>query len=689
MTSEPPPNSEPRLAPYQALLDVCETITRHADTAELFHDLARRLRPVVAVDFITVLLYDADQDLMRRHLLEPANPEHVYRGPEVTPRESPGGVVWQTQEEIVIPDLEAERRYPEMSPIWQRIGMKAACYLPLTIGLRRLGAINFASARPREYGTQELELLRQVARLVAVAVDNALNYQKAERYQRQLSEERDRLRLLLEINNAVVTHLDLRQLCRALAVAMRRLLRQDYLSLALYEPAQNRWRLYAFDFPANKGTLREEQPIPFDGAPASAAYVTRQPAHFLQDDLERLDSDVARRLLNEGIRSLYSVPLLSRDRVLATLNAGRLDGSAFLPEEMDLLVRAAGQIALAVDNALAFREISALKDKLAQEKLYLEDEIRTEGSFSEIVGESATIQRILRQVEIVAPTPSTVLIQGETGTGKELIACALHRLSTRREHTFVKLNCAAIPTGLLESELFGHERGAFTGAIARKVGRFELADGGTLFLDEVGDIPPELQPKLLRVLQEQEFERLGSTRTLKVDIRLVAATNRDLMQMVADRQFRADLFYRLNVFPILMPPLRERPEDIPALTRYFTQQHSRRLNRPVRTISDKATELLSRYPWPGNVRELENYIERSVLLSPGNELRVSADDLKAPGVSPTSTTQTLMDAEREHILKALDEAKWVIGGPSGAAARLGMKRTTLQLKMRKLGIERP
>ena len=337
---------------------------------------------------------------------------------------------------------------------------------------------------------------------------------------------------------------------------------------------------------------------------------------------------------------------------------------------------------------LSLEEITELKDKLAKEKLYLEDEIRTESNFEEIIGESAALKRILKQVETVAPTDSAVLIQGETGTGKELIARAIHNLSTRRERTFVKMNCAAIPTGLLESELFGHERGAFTGAIAQRVGRFELAHQGTLFLDEIGDVPLELQSKLLRVLQEQEFERLGSTRTIRVDVRLVAATNRDFAQLVADKQFRSDLYYRLNVFPVVVPSLRDRPEDIPLLVRYFAQQYARRMNKPIVTIPTDTMTTLSKYHWPGNIRELENLIERSVILSQGPDLRVPLGELEAPTVTVPNDVATLETAEREHILRVLRETNWVIGGLSGAAARLGMKRTTLQSKMQKLGISR-
>jgi formate hydrogenlyase transcriptional activator len=387
------------------------------------------------------------------------------------------------------------------------------------------------------------------------------------------------------------------------------------------------------------------------------------------------------------MRSVAVMPLITHDRVLGTISLASLRDGAFQQDEVDLLVQVAGQVAIAVENALAFQEIGELKNKLAQEKLYLEDEIRSELNFDEIVGDGPALRAVLKQAETVAPTDSTVLITGETGTGKELIARAIHELSPRRERTFVKVNCAAIPTGLLESELFGHERGAFTGAISQRIGRFELANGGTIFLDEVGDIPLELQPKLLRVLQEQEFERLGSTQTQRVDIRLVAATNRDLAAMVAAREFRSDLYYRLRVFPLLVPPLRERAGDIPALVRYFVEKYARRMNRKVETIPAETLELLVRYPWPGNIRELENLIERAVIVSPGPVLRVPVSELKSSS-EQAGDALTLRAAEREHILKALEATNWVLAGPRGAATRLGMKRTTLQSKMRKLGVQR-
>jgi formate hydrogenlyase transcriptional activator len=345
----------------------------------------------------------------------------------------------------------------------------------------------------------------------------------------------------------------------------------------------------------------------------------------------------------------------------------------------------AGQVAIALDNALSYQRIEELNERLEEEKIYLEDEIRTDNRFEEIVGNSRALKAILKQVETVAPTDSTVLIYGETGTGKELLARAIHDLSARKQGTFVKLNCAAIPTGLLESEMFGHERGAFTGAIAQRIGRFELAHRGTMFLDEVGEIPLELQTKLLRVLQEREFERLGSSRTIRTDARLVAATNRDLAEMVEQREFRADLYYRLNVFPITVPPLRDRREDIPLLVRYFVQQYARRMNRKITTIPTESMNALARYHWPGNIRELQNFIERAVILSTGTTLQIPVRELKRGGVS--GNVVTLETAERDAIVRALRDAGGKVAGPEGAAAKLGMKRTTLQAKMRKLGIE--
>src|SRR5438105_10431645 len=483
---------------------------------------------------------------------------------------------------------------------------------------------------------------------------------------------------LLAVSEAIVSHRDVATLFHDLAGRLHLMLRFDYLACVLHDATSNTMRLHV---------LETTEPIP---AQASRSYsVAEDPAgNVLQTQHPLIVSNVAEesrwpqfseRAKPFGVNSLCYLPLTTARRRLGALVFACKQAGAYDTADVDFLQQIAKQVAVAVENALAFDEIEALKDKLHQEKVYLEEEVRTEHNFGEIVGESAALRRPLKEVETVAPTDSAVLILGETGTGKELIARALHDLSPRRERTFVKLNCAAIPTGLLESELFGHEKGAFTGAITQKVGRFELAHRGTLFLDEVGDIPPELQPKLLRVLQEQEFERLGSARTIRVNVRLVAATNRDLTQMVADDQFRNDLYYRLNVFPVVLPPLRERNDDIPRLVRHFTQKFARRMGRRIETIPTAAMDALVRYPWPGNVRELQNVIERAVILSPGPSLQVPLSDLQpAPSQAgvPAAAPGTLADAERDHILGVLRETSWVLGGPKGAGARLGMARST-------------
>src|SRR2546426_1233793 len=672
------------------LLEVSESIASHRDLDELLHDLSQRLPPIVPFDYINVILHDSAREVMRLHILAAPASSTIRPGLELPVDESPGGLVWKTQQPLMVADVALETRFPKLIPMLRENGVQSFCAVPLTTALRRLGAMGFGSFQKRTYQDAELNFMQQVAKQVAVAVDTWLQDERAQSAQRQLTHERDRMRLLLEVNNAVVSHLGLDDLFPAVSACLRKVIKHDGSSLVLYEPETRQYRVQVLDFTKNTSFIEEGQADPQCKGPSGVAITTRKPAVFTAQELKNMatESKVCERLLDEGVKSLCSILLLAHDRVLGALNVGRRREDAFVQDDIDLLSQVVQQVAIAVENALAYRKITELKDKLAKEKLYLEEEIRTEQNFEEIVGESPRLKQVLKQVEIVAPTDSTVLIQGETGTGKELIARAIHNLSGRRERTFVKMNCAAIPTGLLESELFGHERGAFTGAIASKVGRFELAHQGTLFLDEIGDIPLELQSKLLRVLQEQEFERLGSTKTIRVDIRLVAATNRDLSAMVADKQFRNDLYYRLNVFPIVSPPLRGRQEDIPQLVRYFAQKFARRMNKHIETIPTDTMTALSRYHWPGNVRELENLIERAVILSQGTELHVPLPELKAAATEGTSFVTTLEAAEREHIVRALQAAKWIIGGPSGAAVKLGMKRTTLQSRMQKLGISR-
>ena len=517
-----------------------------------------------------------------------------------------------------------------------------------------------------------------------------------------LQRQNERLQLLLNLTSRITSNLDLREVLRAISANFREVMRCDGAGVWLPGEGAGTFKLYAFDAPVSKGFAKEEVIITLpEDDPARRAFETMKPMVATVDEIGWPGGGEGYRLAAaESVKSACFIPLVNRGRALGDLMIVRLTEGTFTAEDVDFLSQAAGQIAIAIENALAYREISELKDKLAQEKLYLEEEIRSEMNFAEIVGKSSALRKVLKRVETVAPTDSTVLIYGETGAGKELIARAIHDFSPRKSKAFVKLNCAAIPTGLLESELFGHERGAFTGAIAQRIGRFEVANGGTIFLDEIGEIPLELQTKLLRVLQEREFERLGSSRTLRTDARLIAATNRDLEAMVAEQKFRSDLFFRLNVFPIQVPPLRERHGDIPLLVRHFAQQFSKRMNKTIDTISSATMEALSRYHWPGNIRELQNVIERAVITSTGPVLKVDVADLKiskpsspaekgsAQGSTNGGLRDTLEETERQQILKALKQSNWVVAGPKGAAAKLGMKRSTLQLRMSKLGISR-
>jgi formate hydrogenlyase transcriptional activator len=669
---------------------IFDALRVHRDLDQLVRVLPRALQPVLDFDYMSLFL---DRKVARGATWYVPHGEDQPSLTLTPTREIPieavqASWVLEHQQPAVIPRLEQDTQFLDAKRLLRERGFQSACALPLTTAHRRLGSLNIAATRAYAYAESDVRFLSDIADQVAVALDNALSHA-------ELQDEQDRLKLLLELTNSVVSNLNLHEVLSAVMRTSRCVMRSDSAVVLLPDASRGQLRACALDFPGGKEILQEGELIPLDGTVAGHVFRTGKPWVGYVDDLPKTGPEVSAKWSAKCSVSGFKVgcvlPLISRNRVLGTLELRRRDENAYTDDEVQFLMQVANQIAIAVENALAYGEIRALKDKLALEKLYLEDEIRSEGPFEDIIGKSTALRRVLRQVETVASTDATVLIYGETGTGKELIARAVHNLSPRHPQAFVKLNCAAIPTGLVESELFGHERGAFTGAIAQRIGRFELANRGTVFLDEIADLPLELQPKLLRVLQEREFERLGNSRTLRSDARLIAATNGDLAAMVAAQRFRADLFYRLNVFPIHVPPLRERAEDIPLLVRHFVQHFARRMNRTIETISSDTMESLVRYQWPGNIRELENVIERAVILSSGSILKVPLEELQervAPG-RVNGTHRTLEEAERAHILATVKETKWVLSGPRGAATRLGMNRSTLQFRMKKLGIVRP
>jgi formate hydrogenlyase transcriptional activator len=598
-------------------------------------------------------------------------------------------IMAQEPHPVVISPLDSETEFRGIGQFFREYGNESLCILPLNTALRRLGVLCFARKSQDSFARSEVDLLALVADYVALAIDDCLNFSHSEAVRFELENERKKLKLVLDLNNSVVSNLEPREVLRAVSPSIRKTMGLDGVALILPDATNRQLQLHALDFP--NGIPQQDISISLDGSVAGKVFRSGKPWIGDIEEISRSGFDSWGGSAN-SVRTICMLPLIRCNSSLGVLCLMRLEKNAFTAADVEFLSQIAGQVAIAIDNAFAYRRITELSDQLNQEKLYLEDEIRSELNFEEIIGNSAALSRVLRQVEAVAPTGSTVLIQGETGSGKELIARAVHNLSQRRKHSFVKLNCAAIPTGLLESELFGHEKGAFTGAIAQRIGRFELASQGTIFLDEISEIPVDLQPKLLRVLQEREYERLGSSRTLRTDARLIAATNRNLSAMVEEQKFRSDLFYRLNVFPIYVPPLRERKEDIPFLVRHFAQHFARNMTKEIDTISAETMNALSNYSWPGNIRELQNVIERAVILTKGPVLKVSLADLKSKSQDTNGYANgatTLEEVERKHILSILEQTNWVFAGPNGAAAKLGMKRPTLQFRMQKLGISRP
>jgi formate hydrogenlyase transcriptional activator len=666
-------STDGRASRYEALARIAELIRSHPEEKVLFQTCATELHQVVAFDGLS--WFDPAAHWVQWHFLEPYDSAvEALAVRDIPKEETVAWWVYQNQRPVVIPFIDRETSSALVVERLSRLGFRSLCALPLTTAHRKLGSLVFASHLDNAYSDEDQQFLSVVSNQIAVAMDDA--------------RAQARLRLLLDVTNRIVTKLELHELLREIVASVRQFMQCDSVGVALPDPEDGELRRYAVDYAGH-----EEMSVGPASERSKTVFLTGKPLIATREEVAADPGGASASL------SLCLYPLIIRERVLGVFGFGSSRENAFAEDDLTFLGQVANQIALAVENALAYGQVSELKDQLAQENVYLESEIRSELHFEDIVGNSEQLRRVLKEIETVAPADSTVLICGETGTGKELIARALHDLSSRKSNAFVKLNCAAIPTGLLESELFGHEKGAFTGAIMQRVGRFELANRGTIFLDEVGEIPLELQPKLLRVLQEREFERLGSARTIRIDARLIAATNRDLKVMVEEQRFRSDLYYRLNVFPIRVPSLRERKEDIPLLVRHFVKEFSRRNQRVIDTIPSETMQALIRYSWPGNIRELQNVIERAVIISQGPVLNVALTELapvaastSAPVVStaksaPRESLQEMLDeTERNQILRALEEAKGVVAGANGAAARLGVKRSTLQLRMQRLGI---
>src|SRR6266852_702905 len=673
MGTEPIVESQTGSYRYEAIVRISETIAACREPEEMATTLASEIGKFLHFDHLYfVVLKENSTEI--EYLLWGKGPIPM---PDLPMQELPTWAAINSRDPQHTPDWDAEERFPRFREYAKKIRLGSSIRVPLITPHRPLGVFGIIRDTVNPFSEEEISFLGLIGRVVAFALDDGLNLRRAQH-------QNDQLQLLLNLTNRITSNLELRDLLRAIAANIREVIHAEGVTVSLQDAASEKFRVFAIDFPHGKGVLKEELLV----RPSTAvkkALETLRPVVSHTCDGNELVSEAPDILVAEGLRAYCAIPLVNRGRALGILSILRTTEAPFSQEDINFLSRASGQIAIAIENACAYHEISQLKDKLAQEKLYLEEEIRSEMSFENIVGNSSPLKHVLELVETVASNDSTVLLLGETGTGKELVARAIHDRSRRKERTFVKLNCAAIPTGLLESELFGHEKGAFTGAITQKAGRLELADQGTLFLDEVGDIPIEIQPKLLRVLQEREFERLGSTRTKKVDVRLVAATNRDLEKMIETREFRSDLYYRLNVFPIRIPPLRERPEDIPLLVRYFAQKYGRRMEKQVESVPTAAMKKLASWHWPGNIRELENFIERSVILTHGTALQVAVGELTNGKVVPPSGMRA--SGERDEILRILKATNGRVAGVEGAAARMGLKRTTLISRMKKLGVD--
>jgi formate hydrogenlyase transcriptional activator len=685
-----PPELHSGLFSIVTVLNLQKLIFAGSPLSEVLTNIARLVESQAHGMFCTIWLPDEEGKELRC-AAAPSLPEFCTRvgTMAVCPKGASCGTAVYRKESVYVTDILTDSLWDTYRDRLLPYGIRSVWSRPLfTSEGKALGTFSINYREPRSPSSDDIQLIEDASHITGIAIERHMNEQALQR-------ERDRLRLLLEITSSVTSRLDLRQMVEALSTNLFKVMQCDVSALLLPDSENSALRVTLLHNLDRKGPFREGSLVPLNCS--ISGHVLRKGKSVRVDSFEHVREDpelygnpegqlLYQRVIEEGLRTGCYLPLVGRDRVVGVLMLARRSAHPFKEDDVILLEQVACQVAIAVENTLEYERATQDRDKETKQRLYLEAEIRAE--LGEIVGESPALKTALSMVSVVAPTDSSVLILGETGTGKELVARAIHKLGSRSEKAFVKLNCAAIPLGLLESELFGHEKGAFTGAIAQKTGRFELADKGTLFLDEVGDIPLELQAKLLRVLQEQEFERLGSNRTHKVDVRLIAATHRDLPGMVKQGTFREDLYYRLKVFPIRIPALRERSEDIPRLVRHFTELYSQRMNKCIDVIPPDTMNALVRYQWPGNVRELQNFIERAVILSPQSVLRAPTSELEPFQLVKRGDVPMngLAEVERDHILRALEASNWVI---SGAATRLGMKRTSLVYRMKKLRIHRP
>ena len=659
---------------YRLLLAITDLVARAKSLPDAFKTLAPPVLELTGGELLNLSLHDPYRDCMLTQYWK-RNESGEFEAFPVD--EDAGGWAWKHQEPIAIPDTERDQRFPRSLPALLNHGVRSYTVIPVSTPSRHFGALGLGRKVPEALDHEDVEFLSRVALMGALALEKERAYDAFEEQQS-----------LVEISRALSSSLELDKLLPIILSSIRSIARYDRAVLTLLDEDGRSLHRYgdALEWEpfVNHGTT-----IPIEQSISAEAVRTQKATFFDAADLRNMNDPLAKAMYEIGVRSACSVPLIAGNRVWGALNPSSTMEDAFGLPEIEYVQQVANQITVALQNAHAYGEIARLKDRLVQEKRYLEYEIQSANRPDDIVGASPSLKRVLDYAAIVADTDSTVLITGETGTGKERIARLIHSVSRRKDRNFVKVNCAAIPTGLLESELFGHEKGAFTGAVIQKLGRLELADKGTLLLDEIGEIPLELQPKLLRVLENQEFERLGGTKTIRVDVRLIAATNRDLARAIEEKEFRSDLFYRLHVFPVHLPALRERREDIPMLIRHFVEKCAARQHRQIDVIPDEAIAAMMHWRWPGNVRELENFIERSVILSEGNRLNPPLSELRDEmSRQPPQSDGTLRDKDRELIIEVLRQTRGVLSGPAGAAARLGLKRTTLQYKMQRLGISR-